>query len=393
MNTQLNFIEAPSDILSVVEKGLIEQKGYYTCTISEYSDSDEESVLKQLSEAPWFDSFNDPIEKELKRAMAHLTEFRVNMSPCPAALACYGRVDVHYEETIKVQYSSDLQITEEDLTEQDVHFTTHDFISMLSSYNKEMDSTKTYPEKVVSVKNMSQPPSCKFCNGTGKISCPTCHGIGNGECPDCKGYGVFYARDNKKKGYLYSKFEGKVYELKSGADCPTCKGMGLFKCKRCDETGKISCNACNGTGYEKGATSAQEITFVKTIYSPFMEGELFLPNGESMDFDVSMVKEQLCGMPPTIFGNGTISAIVTNHDNTDSPEEKVVDLFNTIAREKSLVGLTFLPYTLSRIHVVSFIYDDEEFFIVIVGTHAFAKALPSMTMKEVLFKTYKKKIR
>ncbi len=95
--------------------------------------------------------------------------------------------------------------------------------------------------------------ACPECYGKGYFICRTCNGSGrcvgnytkiangkpyitwcqNGWCPKCKGKGGFvlpcsHCRDRKV--------------------CPTCMGTG--KCNTCRGSGRITCMACNGSGFK-----------------------------------------------------------------------------------------------------------------------------------------------
>lgn len=97
--------------------------------------------------------------------------------------------------------------------------------------------------------------ACPECNGKGYFTCRTCNGSGrclafhtvyisnnptpryclNGWCPKCKGEG--------KQG-LFSKCS-----FCSGLKiCPTCGGSG--RCYTCKGAGRITCWACEGSGFK-----------------------------------------------------------------------------------------------------------------------------------------------
>lgn len=390
MTGKVDFIEAPSNIVEAVSNGLIDENTYYNCVISEDVVSDNEMLIQQLTQAQWDDPLSYPVEADIKRAISHIPEFRVKLSSYPAAIACYGYVEVTREKSTTVELDSSFKETDVKIGDMDLQMSLTDYRDILSSYSSISNKPTTYPARILSVKNMKEPPYCQHCGGTGKVACPSCHGIGNGECPDCKGTGCFFDCKAGKQGFLHSRF-GKIYKLYYGDSCPTCAGNGSFECKECNETGEIDCFYCNGNGYENGATRAQKVTRLKETYFPYMNGELFLPNDTSMDFDVTMVKKQLCKMPPTVFRKPHKTA--THHQSgSNSPEGMVMDLLESIINDEALIGVNFIAYTLPQVRVATFSYDGKEYSILVIGERAFARELPTMTFMEGLLKSYKKKI-
>ncbi|EAT97338.1 hypothetical protein [Campylobacter concisus] len=86
---------------------------------------------------------------------------------------------------------------------------------------------------------------CSKCGGSGKIetTCSSCGGYGWQTCPNCNGNGTLIKFRPTYDGL------GEQYT----ETCPKCQGSGKENCFKCNYSGKIeiTCQHCNGSGYEK----------------------------------------------------------------------------------------------------------------------------------------------
>lgn len=73
-------------------------------------------------------------------------------------------------------------------------------------------------------------------------------------------------------------------------------------------------------------------------------------------------------------------------------KEMARNLFEELASDEAIIGVNFLAYSLPQIRIVTYPYNGEDYSILVIGGHAFAKELPAISLKESLFKSYKKKI-
>jgi len=82
--------------------------------------------------------------------------------------------------------------------------------------------------------------------------CAKCDGSGHLTCNKCEGTGIYKPRANCRRCGGSGDFIGKYGDVMG--DCRTCNGTGHFAqldCGRCQGFGQIPCNSCNSTGRQK----------------------------------------------------------------------------------------------------------------------------------------------
>lgn len=393
MKTNLTVSEAPSAIINTIAEGLLDENCYYHCTTASEWETDSDRLLTQLAKAKWLEPDDEPIPSSLSRGISHFADFKAHVSVDPAIICCYGCVNVNREVTTATELNTHHKETETGNEKRAFRISLEEYKKILGSYSSlGKNKGKQYPDIILSVKDLPNVPKCTYCKGTGKTKCVSCYGIGNGECPDCHGKGAFYDVEPGKKGFLSSVLTSRTYRLEFCDPCPSCGGKGYFKCKECGETGLTDCSWCHGSGTLDGAKSAQKVKRLKETYYPYIKGELYLPDDESMDFDAMMLRDDICKMSPTVFNQ--------EPDDTNNVREvegvsdrRIKEEINGILDDSSLVGASILVYRIPDLKIITFNYDGEEYRIIVIGQYAFAKELPSMSTMENLFGTYKKKVK
>lgn len=384
---------APENVVEAVINGLIDENRYYNCSLDADWNTDDGSLISSLADAEWEDPASECVDKNMKRAIKHLSEFHPECLVSPAVICCYVRVDVNRERIVTIEANSNRK--EEDIKAEslDYQMTLKDYKDLLCACVKTGDRSKEYPARTIKVKTLknSEIPACKCCSGSGKVNCYSCYGIGNGVCPDCDGTGGFFGCKEGGQGVFISKF-GITRRLYYGEPCPTCKGQGSFECEVCGETGLLDCSFCGGTGKENGILNGQKIVRIKDHYAPYFSGELYLPDGDIMNFDVTMVKDELCKMQPIVFNQTPVKQPISKNVN-DACKDQVKAAFDDIVGSESLVGLNYVVYKIPETCMVKFTYGDEDYDILVVGNYAFAKDLPAMSFIENIFGLYKKNIK
>lgn len=382
-----------SKILEVVANGLIDENNYYHCEISSDWSVEDGSLIETLSNALWVNPVDDPLSKKEQRGLSVISQLKssagISHALVVGILECY----VTREEKTEVEIDGSYPEKDVNIKDMPLRMSTSEYQKLLHDVGTSNTVEKSLAPVVIRCKTLPQVPKCNKCDGTGRGVCGYCHGYGDCECPDCKGRGELFP-DGKlgEEHWFRNKIGYYIHERKvlSMDECPSCKGTGEFHCDVCGGKGEVSCEDCKGSGKMKNGKIAQKVTRMQERYDVYVTGSLVIPNGQSFEVNPFMMKEEIISSIP-IFMNG--------HKDSEEVERTLMGCSKSTHSEitslllnEGLYALHVVTHKLDKVCSISFVYNSNEYQILVIGDKAFAKELPEISSIEKFLGTYKKKM-